>query len=116
MAHMFMLLEVCLKNRKIKADERRFDKLADFFKIFGEPARLKILSELMDGEFCVTDLAGAMEMSQSAVSHQLRVLKQARVVRTRRDGKNILYSLDDDHIETILSFGMEHILENREQL
>lgn len=105
-----------MKNRKAIPDERRLERLADFFRIFGEPARLKILSALMDGEMCVGELAGVLEMSQSAVSHQLRVLKQAHVVRTRRDGKNILYSLDDDHIETILSFGMEHILEKREQL
>lgn len=105
-----------MKARKIKPDERRFERLADFFRIFGEPARIKILSALMDSELCVSDLSGEVEMSQSAVSHQLRVLKQAHVVRARRDGKNILYSLDDDHIETILSFGMEHILENREQL
>lgn len=105
-----------MKNRKLKPDNRKFEKLADFFSIFGDPARLKILSVLMEGELCVNDLSGTVDMSQSAVSHQLRVLKQARVVRTRRDGKNILYSLDDDHIETILSFGMEHILEKREQL
>lgn len=105
-----------MKARKIKPDERRLEKLADFFSIFGETARIKILTALMDSELCVSDLSGKVDMSQSAVSHQLRVLKQANVVRSRRDGKNILYSLDDDHIETILSFGMEHILENREQL
>jgi ArsR family transcriptional regulator len=116
MDHMFIHSEVCLKTRKIKADEKKFERLADFFSIFSEPARLKILSALMEGELCVNDLSGTVDMTQSSVSHQLRVLKQAHVVRTRRDGKNILYSLDDDHIETILSFGMEHILENREQL
>ncbi|HPS57101.1 MAG TPA: metalloregulator ArsR/SmtB family transcription factor [Spirochaetota bacterium] len=105
-----------MKSRRIKTDERRFERLADFFSIFGDPARLKILTALMEGEHCVNDLSGTVDMTQSAVSHQLRVLKQAHVVRTRRDGKNILYSLDDDHIETILSFGIEHILENRDQL
>lgn len=105
-----------MRIRKAKMDERKFDRLAEFFRIFGESARLKILSVLLEGELCVNDLATAMGMNQSAVSHQLRVLKQARVVKTRREGKNILYSLDDDHIETILSFGMEHLLENREQL
>jgi len=105
-----------LKIRKAKMDERRFDRLADFFKIFGEPARLKLLFALLDQEFCVNDLAAVLNMNQSAVSHQLRVLKQSRVVKTRREGRNILYSLDDDHIETILSFGIEHVLEKREQL
>ena len=100
-----------MKNRKNRLNDNEFDELADFFRIFGDKARLKILAALMDGETRVKDLAVNVVMTQSAVSHQLRVLKQARVVRTRRDGKNIFYSLDDSHIETILSFGIEHILE-----
>lgn len=86
-------------------------RLAEFFKIFGDPARLRILTVLQPGNLSVTDLAEKVEMSQSAVSHQLRMLKQARVVKVRREGKNLFYSLDDEHIDIILKLGMEHILE-----
>lgn len=86
-------------------------RLAEFFKIFGDPARLRILTVLQPGNLSVTDLAEKVEMSQSAVSHQLRMLKQARVVKVRREGKNSFYSLDDEHIDIILKLGMEHIME-----
>ena len=100
-----------MKNRKNPPGEKEFNQLAEFFRIFGEPARLKILSILMEKEICVKELSEITGMNQSAVSHQLRVLKQARVVRSRREGKNIYYAPDDSHIETIIGFGMEHILE-----
>lgn len=100
-----------MKSRKNRPSERDFDQLADFFSIFSDPARLKILSVLMEKEVCVKELADATGMNQSAVSHQLRVLKQSRIVRSRREGKNIYYSPDDSHIETIINFGIEHILE-----
>lgn len=92
------------------ADEAFFE-LAEFFRIFGDPARLRILTALQPGDISVNDLADKVNMSQSAVSHQLRILKQARVVRVRREGKNAFYSLDDGHIDIILKFGMEHIME-----
>lgn len=110
-SYVFIFEGACVKNRKVKFDEREYEELADFFSLFGDRARLKILAALMQGEVRVKDLAESVEMTQSAVSHQLRVLKQARVVRTRRDGKNMFYSLDDSHIADILSYGMEHILE-----
>lgn len=97
---------------KIKKDNfSRFDELADFFKIFGDPTRLKIINLLHREELFVNDISVKLSMSQSAVSHQLRILKQARLVKIRRDGKNIFYSLDDEHIEMIFRLGTEHIME-----
>lgn len=91
-------------------DEWLYD-LAELFKIFGDSTRLKILYALLEGELCVCDLAGLMAVSQSAVSHQLRVLKNSKLVKFRREGKTIYYSLADSHVESILSQGMEHIEE-----
>lgn len=85
--------------------------LADLFKIFGDPTRLRILHVLSDRELCVCDIAEGLDMTQSAISHQLRVLKQSRLVKFRRDGKTIYYSLADDHVHTILAQGLEHVLE-----
>ena len=85
----------------------------DFFKIFSDSTRIKILYALLKSELCVCDLAQVLNMSQSAISHQLRTLKQMDLVRNRREGKTIFYSLADDHITTILSQGMEHIEEEK---
>ena len=86
--------------------------IADLFKGFADPTRVHILSLLMvKEELCVTDLAEAVGVSQSGVSHQLRILKQMHLIKYRRDGKNILYSLADDHVRTILEMGLEHVLE-----
>ncbi|MDO7975925.1 metalloregulator ArsR/SmtB family transcription factor [Oceanotoga sp. DSM 15011] len=96
---------------KIPADEILFD-LADFFKIFGDTTRIKILNLLFQAkELCVCDISIALNMSQSSISHQLRVLRQAKVVKYRKDGKVVYYSLDDEHIEQIFNTGMEHITE-----
>ena len=100
-----------MKNSGIKLDDSRFGDLAEFYKIFGDPTRLKILASLKDSEVSVTELADRVNMNQSAVSHQLRILKQARLAKVRRDGKNAYYSLDDEHIDLILKLGIEHILE-----
>ncbi len=86
-------------------------ELADLYKLFGDPTRIKILMSLSQHELCVCDLAALIEMSQSAVSHQLRLLKQGRLVKSRREGKSIFYSLADDHVHTVLAQGMEHISE-----
>ena len=86
-------------------------ELADFFKVFGDGTRIRILYALLSSEMCVCDLAELLEMSQSAISHQLRVLKQMKLVKNRRDGKTVYYSLADGHIQTIMSQGMEHIKE-----
>lgn len=85
--------------------------LADFYKVFGDLTRVKILCVLCQSELCVCDLAGATGMTQSAISHQLRVLKQMKLVKNRREGKTVYYSLVDDHIQSILNQGMEHIAE-----
>ncbi len=85
--------------------------LAEFYKMFGDATRLKILCFLRQGEMCVQDIADNIGMQQSAVSHQLRVLKQMDLVKNRRDGKTVFYSLADDHIVCILDMGMEHINE-----
>lgn len=86
--------------------------LADVFHIFGDTTRIRILYQLYDKEYCVQELAQALDMTQSAVSHQLRVLKDARLVRFRREGKSMFYTLDDDHVRSILALGMEHVEEN----
>ena len=85
--------------------------LSEFFKVFADSTRIKILFVLRDGEQCVNDIAAALEMSQSSISHQLRVLKQNRLVKFRRDGTTIYYSLADAHVVNILSQGLEHIEE-----
>lgn len=90
------------------------DDLADFFKIFGDTTRIKMLYVLLCSEMCVCDLAQILNMTQSAISHQLRVLKQMDLVKSRRDGKTIFYSLSDGHIKTILSQGLDHIQEDEE--
>jgi ArsR family transcriptional regulator len=85
--------------------------VADLFKLFGDSTRLGILWALSESEMCVCDLCALLKMKQPAVSHQLKNLKQSRVVKARRDGKVIYYSLDDDHIRRLLNLGMEHVLE-----
>ncbi|AFV11662.1 ArsR-like transcriptional regulator [Thermacetogenium phaeum DSM 12270] len=89
-------------------DECLFD-LAELFKVFGDTTRVKILFALFKAEMCVCDLATLLRMSQSAVSHQLRVLKQARLVKCRKEGKMVYYSLDDEHVKQIFDQGMAHI-------
>ena len=86
------------------------EQIAELFKGFADPTHVQILSLLQDGELCVNDIAHAVELSQSAVSHQLRILKQMHLIKYRREGKNILYSLADDHVRTILKMGLEHVL------
>ena len=92
-------------------DEELLYELADLFKVFGDTTRIKILYALMEQDLCVADLAEIIGASQSAVSHQLRTLKQARLVKYQRDGKNVIYSLSDDHVYTVLAQGMTHICE-----
>ena len=97
-------------SRKMPADEKRFD-LAELFKMFGVSTRMKILFVLFEAEVCTCDLAEALGMTSSAVSHQLNALKRAKLVKSRRDGKSVFYSLSDDHVRTIIKMGMEHIEE-----
>lgn len=97
-------------NEKMPSEEILYD-LAEFFKVFGDSTRIKIIWALFEEEMCVCDIAYLLKMNQSAISHQLRVLKQARLVKPRREGKNIFYSLDDQHIEEIFNQGLNHINE-----
>ena len=91
-------------------EDTLFD-LAELFKVFGDSTRIRILYTLFESEMCVCDIATLLEMSQSAISHQLRVLKNSKLVKFRKEGKSCFYSLSDDHISSILSLGMEHIEE-----
>lgn len=91
--------------------QEMIEELANFYKVFGDVTRVKILCALFQSESCVCGLAEAIHMTQSAVSHQLRVLKQMKLVKYRREGKEIYYSLADGHIQSILNQGMEHITE-----
>lgn len=86
-------------------------ELADFYKVFADTTRIRILCVLLESEMCVCDLAEVLGMTQSAISHQLRVLKQMKLVKNRREGKTVFYSLADGHIQSIISQGMEHITE-----
>lgn len=100
------------KVKEIKSiipDEEVFYDLADFFKVFGDSSRVKILFALEVGEMCVNDIAASLGMTQSAVSHQLRVLRQNDLVKFRKDGKVTYYSLDDNHVLTVLQQGYSHI-------
>lgn len=90
-------------------DSETIETLSDFFKVLGDPTRVKILCALETSELCVSDIAAALDMEQSAISHQLRVLRGARLVKARRDGKMICYSFDDAHVSGILKMATEHV-------
>lgn len=104
-----MTVAIC-RQEKIPNEEVLTD-IADLFKVFGDYSRIKILFVLFEEELCVCDLANTLKMSQSAVSHQLKILKQSKLVKSRRDGKSIFYSLADDHVKTIIGQGREHVEE-----
>ena len=92
-------------------DEELIYDLADLFKVFADSTRIRILYSLLDREKCVGDIVEELEMSQTAISHQLRILKQSHLVRCRRDGKQMYYSLADDHVKSIIEIALEHIKE-----
>jgi len=92
-------------------DDEHFFELAEFFSVMGDSTRIKILYLLFEGELCVCDISEKLNMSMSAISHQLRVLKNSRIVKYRKAGKSVFYSLDDDHVKTIINMGVEHIEE-----
>lgn len=92
-------------------EETLYD-LAELFKIFGDSTRIRILFVLFESEVCVCDLAEALSMTQSAISHQLRILKQNKLVKSRREGKSVFYSLADEHVRTIIGQGIEHVQED----
>lgn len=93
-------------------EETELYDLAELFKVFGDSTRIRILYVLSENEECVGDIAQILNMTQSAISHQLRILKQNKLVKVRRDGKQIYYSLADDHVRVILAMGKEHIEED----
>lgn len=103
--------EIVDQVEAVMPGEEQLLDLAEFFKVFGDSTRIKILYVLSQSEMCVCDIATLLQMGQSAISHQLRVLKQMRLVTFRREGKTVFYSLADGHIQTILAQGMEHINE-----
>ena len=103
--------EILSRVKPEMPDEEELYDLAELFKVFGDTTRIRILYVLFESEMCVCDIAELLSMTQSAISHQLRILKQARLVRSRRDGKTVYYSLDDDHVRTVIGQGMEHIEE-----
>ena len=98
-------------NEKMPEETELYD-LAELFKVFGDSTRIRILFVLFESEVCVCDLAQVLNMTQSAISHQLRILKQNKLVKSRREGKSVFYSLADDHVRTIVDQGREHIEED----
>ena len=103
--------ELLKKARENMPDEDELYDLAELFKVFGDSTRIRILFVLFGSEVCVCDLAETLNMTQSAVSHQLKILKQAKLVSSRREGKSVFYSLADEHVRTIIDQGREHIEE-----
>ena len=91
--------------------EQKYSDLAELFKVFGDVTRIKIMSVLLEGELSVGEISEKLAMSPSAISHQLNILRRSKLVKTRRDGKSVYYSLDDEHVYEIISCGIEHISE-----
>lgn len=103
--------EIVEQVRQTMPAEEELFTLAEFFKVFGDTTRIRILYALFQAEMCVCDIAHLLNMSQSAISHQLRVLKQAKLVKFRKEGRVVYYSLDDDHVKAIFDQGYQHIQE-----
>jgi len=101
-----------LHNNTKLTDEMIYE-ISDFFKVFGDSTRIKILHALLQSELCVCEISSLLNVSQSAVSHQLRVLRQNKIVKFRKIGKTVYYSLDDSHVATVLSQGIEHVSHNK---
>lgn len=106
--------DVVMKVRETMPEMETLNDLAELFKVFGDTTRVRILWALDSSEMCVCDIAYLLDMTQSAISHQLRVLKRAQLLRNRRDGKIVYYSLADDHVRTIFDQGFSHISEKEE--
>lgn len=107
----------CVDTGRVAAAKARMPaeellaEVGNFFRTFGDSTRVRIVSALMGGELCVCDIASALDASDSAISHQLRVLRQAKIVRTRREGKQIFYAINDDHVGVLFSVALEHVME-----
>lgn len=106
-------VDIVEKVKNEMPDEEELYDLSDLFKVFGDSTRIKIICALFKAEMCVCDIAYLLQMKQSAISHQLKVLRQAKLVKYRRDGKVVYYSLDDEHIKGIFNMGFMHINEKR---
>ncbi len=102
---------IVLKTQRQLPDEDVLYDLAELFKVFGDSTRIRILFALFEQEMCVCDIAESLDMTQSAISHQLKILKQSKLVGNRREGKQIIYFLADDHVRTIIDQGLNHIEE-----
>ncbi|MEY8352705.1 metalloregulator ArsR/SmtB family transcription factor [Lachnospiraceae bacterium 54-53] len=105
--------DILEKVRKEMTDDRRLMKTAELFKAFDDPTRLKIINAIMISEMCVCDIAALLGMNQPAISHHLKVLRQAELIRYRREGKIVYYSLDDEHIEQLFQLGLAHASEKK---
>ncbi|WDU82543.1 ArsR/SmtB family transcription factor [Caloramator sp. Dgby_cultured_2] len=103
--------DVVEKVKNLMPQEERLYDVAELFKVLGDTTRIKIICALFESEMCVCDIAALLNMSQSAVSHQLRVLKAARLVKFRKEGKVVYYSLDDEHVKMIFDLGLSHVSE-----
>jgi DNA-binding transcriptional ArsR family regulator len=103
--------EIVAEVRRLMPDDEALFNLADLFKMFGDSTRVRIVSALIHSEMCVCDIAALLGMSKSAISHQLRSLRQTKLVKNRRDGKVVYYSLADDHVKTIFAQGLRHVTE-----
>ena len=107
--------DVVQSVKKEMPGEEKLGDLAELYRVFGDPTRIRILYVLFACPMCVCDIAGLLGMSVSAISHQLRILKQSKLVRFRREGKTVFYALADSHVRTILAMGMEHICEDEQE-
>jgi ArsR family transcriptional regulator len=96
-------------------DNNEIEALSAFFKMMGDPTRIKMMCVMAQGEMCVQDIASALDMTKSAISHQLSGLKENKIVKSRREGKNVFYSIDDDHVHTVLTIAMTHVKHNEEE-
>ncbi len=103
--------DIVKKVLQAQPSEEHLYDLAELFKVFGDSTRIKILYALFESQLCVGDIAQLLGVSQSAVSHQLKILKDAKLVRFKRQGKIVFYMLDDDHVRNVLKLGMEHVIE-----
>lgn len=100
------------KAKKLMPSDDKLYDMADLFKIFSDSTRIKIISALFESELCVCDIACVLNMNQSSVSHQLKILRQSKLVKYRKSGKSVFYSLNDDHVKGIFNMGFEHVSEN----
>lgn len=105
--------ELLQSSQRLMPDDEKLFDIAEIFKVFGDSTRIRIMYALQGAEMCVCDISELLGMTQSAISHQLRLLKSYRLVKYRREGKSIFYSLDDEHVSSILAQGLQHVLESR---